>query len=74
MVMHDVVLVHWLRGVYAIRVDGEVAGTVDGETSMLTVYEELTRIVRALGGDPTRMRVRFATDEIVGVTVKASPH
>lgn len=58
---HDVVLVRWSPGVFAIRVDGELVGAVDGEFSMLAVYEELTRVVLALGGDPTRMRVRFAT-------------
>lgn len=54
---HDVVLVRWPLGVFVICVDGEVVGTVDGEVSMPVVYDELTRIVRALGGDPTRMRV-----------------
>lgn len=58
--VHDVVLVNCPRGVFAIRVDGEVVGSVDGEVSMLTVYETLTRIVLAMGGDPKRMRVRFA--------------
>lgn len=59
--MHDVVLVRWPLGVFVICVDGEVVGSVDGEVSMPAVYDELTRIVLALGGDPTRMRVRFAT-------------
>lgn len=60
MMRHDVVFVRGLQDVFAIHVDGEVVGAVDGESSMLTVYKELTRIMLALGGDPTRMRVRFA--------------
>ena len=58
--VHDVVLVRCLQDIFAIRVDGEVVGTVDGEVTMLVVYEELTRVVLASGGDPSRMRVRFA--------------
>lgn len=69
--VHDVVLVRCLQDIFAIRVDGEVVASVDGEVSMLTVYEALARIVLAMGGDPKRMRVRFAADEIVdGVTVQ----
>lgn len=60
MVMHDVVFVRGLQGDFTIRVDGEAVSAVDGESSMLDVYEELTRIVLSLGGDPARMRVRFA--------------
>lgn len=68
--VHDVELARWLRGVFAVRVDGELVGTVDGEVSMLAVYDELTRVVLALGGDPTRMRVRFATRAVAAEEVR----
>lgn len=68
--VHDVVLARWLRGVFAVRVDGELVGAVDGEVSMLAVYAELTRIVLARGGDPTRMRVRFAAGTVAAEEVR----
>lgn len=67
---HDVALVRWPLGVFVIRVDGEVVGSVDGEVSMPVVYEALTRIVLARGGDPTRMRVRFATRAVAAEEVR----
>lgn len=67
---HDVVLVSWSPGVFAVRVDGELVGAVDGEFSMLAVHEELTRIVLARGGDPTRMRVRFAARAVAAEEVR----
>lgn len=49
--------------VFAVYIDGGLAGLLSGSLPMVRAYETIARLVYEYGGDPMRMRLRFTMGE-----------